>query len=146
MTRENDHRNKLLVAMAGLCMVGCAALQAAQPEPSVEVLLESSETVLGTPFYYPNGQARVTALVVTLPPGTNLPAHFHPVPLFGYMLQGELTVDYGDDVVRTYRRGDSLIEAFQHVHSGHNGGRGKAKVLVVYAGAEGVENTILENP
>ena len=72
--------------------------------------------------------------------------HHHPVPLFGYILQGELIVDYGGFGERTYARGESLVEAFETPHQGRNGGKGTVKILVVYAGADGVPNTVLENP
>lgn len=117
-----------------------------KPGVTSEVLIESASTILGQPFYYPNGTARMTALVVTIPPGAEIPSHFHSVPVLGYILKGELTVDYGEGVTKTYRRGEALIEAFQHVHNGRNGGRGKTEVLVVYAGAVGVENTTPVDP
>jgi hypothetical protein len=52
-----------------------------------------------------------------------------------------LIVDYGSEGERVYRRGDALVEAFDWPHAGRNGGRGVAKILVVYAGAEGTPNT-----
>jgi len=109
--------------------------------PSVELLIETSETVLGQEFLYPKGRARITAAVVTVPPGAVLPRHLHPVPVFGYLLQGELVVDYGSEGERVYRKGDALVEAYDWPHRGHNGGRGIVKILVVYAGAEGVPDT-----
>lgn len=111
--------------------------------PPVEVLLSSTETTIGQPLAYPEGQAKMTAAIVTMLPGKSTGAHFHNVPLFGYMLEGELTVDYGPDGVKTYKTGDSLLEAMKTLHSGTNTGDGIARVLVVFAGAEGVENTVV---
>jgi len=128
----------------GLGGVITAWAMAAAPGPSVEALLETDKTVLGQEFAYPSGQAKITAAIVTVPPGVTLQRHRHPVPLFGYILQGELTVDYGSAGTRTYRRGDSLVEAFQTPHQGSNGGKGVVEILVVYAGAVGVQNTVLE--
>jgi hypothetical protein len=54
--------------------------------------------------------------------------------------RGELVVDYGSAGKRTYRRGDSLVEALAWPHRGRNAGRGPVRILVVYAGAEGVSN------
>ena len=53
-------------------------------------------------------------------------------------------VDCGGAGERTYRKGDSLIEAFETPLQGRNGGKGVVKILVVYAGAVGVPNTVLE--
>lgn len=109
--------------------------------PPVEVLLAASQTVIGQTIVYPDGPAKITAAIVTMLPGATTGPHFHNVPLFGYMLEGELTVDYGSDGTRTYRAGDSLLEAVGSIHDGRNTGDGLARVLVVFAGAEGIANT-----
>jgi quercetin dioxygenase-like cupin family protein len=127
-----------LLTLAGGMVQGAFAMP---PAASVEPLIETSETVLGQEFFYPEGRARITAAVVTVPPGALLPPHLHPVPLFAYVLQGELVVDYGSEGERVYRRGDALVEAFDWPHQGRNGGRGVVKILVVYAGAEGVPDS-----
>jgi quercetin dioxygenase-like cupin family protein len=57
------------------------------------------------------------------------------------MLQGELIVDYGSEGEIIYRKGDALVEAIDWPHQGRNGGRGVLKILLVYAGAEGVPNS-----
>jgi quercetin dioxygenase-like cupin family protein len=112
------------------------------PAPSVETLLETDQTVLGQDFSYPAGKAKITAAIVTLPPGASLPAHLHPVPLFAYILQGELLVDYGSEGMLVYRKGDAFVEAFNWPHSGRNAGKGNVKILAVYAGAVGVPNSV----
>ena len=127
-----------LLLMAGLVTQAALAMP---PGPSVETLLETSETVLGQEFVYPEARPRITAAVVTVPPGQILAPHLHPVPLFGYVLQGELIVDYGSEGEITYEKGDALVEAIDWPHQGRNGGRGVLKILVVYAGAEGVPNS-----
>lgn len=132
--------------MALVVALWAATAIAVPPGPSVETLIESDRTILGQDFFYPEGQAKITAVLVTIPPGASIPAHLHPVPVFGYVLQGELVVDYGVAGERTYRRGDALIEAFDWPHSGRNGGRGVVKILVVYAGAEGVPDTEVVDP
>ena len=112
------------------------------PAPSVETLIETDQTVLGQDFSYPAGKAKITAVIVTLPPGASLPTHLHPVPLFAYILQGELSVDYGSEGTLVYRKGDAFVEAFNWPHSGRNAGKGEVKILVVYAGAMGVPNSV----
>ena len=111
------------------------------PAPDVETLLVTSETVLEQSIVYPEGEGLITAAVVTVPPGAVLAPHLHPVPLFGYVLQGELIVDYGSEGEIVYAKGDALVEAIDWPHQGRNGGRGNLRILVVYAGAEGVPNT-----
>jgi quercetin dioxygenase-like cupin family protein len=136
-------RRRAVTAAGLLCLAGLLGRTAIAmpPGPSVETLIDTSETVLGQQFAYPEGRARITAAVVTVPPGAVLAPHLHPVPLFGYVLQGELIVDYGSQGERIYRAGDALVEAIDWPHQGRNGGRGVVKILVVYAGAEGVPDS-----
>ena len=116
---------------------------AAPPATSVEILLETDQTILGNAFAYPQGRAQVTAAKITVPPGAEVPLHLHPVPLFAYILQGELVVDYGSAGTRTYEKGDAFVEAFEWPHSAKNGGKGIVQILAVYSGAVGVENAIV---
>lgn len=132
------------IGIVGLLFLGGGVSRpavATPPHTSVDTLIETSETVLGQWFEYPEGQAQITAALVTVPPGALLPPHLHPVPLFAYVLQGELIVNYGSRGERVYRRGAALVEAIDWPHQGRNGGRGIVKLLVVYAGAEGISNT-----
>lgn len=112
--------------------------------PPLDVLLSSTETVIGQPFAYPDGQAKITAAIVTMAPGQSTGWHRHEAPLFGYVLEGELTVDYGDDGTRTFKSGDSLIEAYETLHNGTNTGTGPMRILAVFAGAVGAQNTVSE--
>lgn len=127
-------------------LLGALAYLTASAEPppaSVELLLDTDVTILDEVFSYPPpGRARITAARITLPPGATVPLHLHPVPLFAYILQGELIVDYGSRGIRIYRKGDAFVEAFDTPHRGRNGGKGNVQILAVYAGGEGVPNSI----
>ncbi len=69
-------------------------------------LLSTGSTVLGETLHYPTGgPAHVTAAIVTLAPGARTVLHRHGVPMFAYVLDGEITVDYGDRGKRTYQAG-----------------------------------------
>jgi len=107
----------------------------------VEILLETDVTVLGQQIAYPEGPATITAAIVTLPPGAVLAPHLHAVPLLAHMLQGELIVDYGSEGEIVYGPGDTFVEAIDWPHQGRNGGRGVVRLLVFYAGTEGVPNS-----
>ena len=108
------------------------------------MLLQGSETVLGQEVAYPAGEPVVTAAIVTMAPGQETGWHAHEAPLFAWMLEGELTVDYGPDGTRTYRAGDALLEALRTRHNGRNGGAEQVRLLAVFMGAEGVANTVVE--
>jgi quercetin dioxygenase-like cupin family protein len=106
-------------------------------------LLSTGTTVLGEPLHYPaSGPAHVTAAIVTLAPGAKTILHRHGVPLFAYILEGELTVDYGVRGKRTYRQGEALMEAMDVSHYGLDTGAQPVRILAVYLGAEGAADVI----
>ena len=87
-----------LALIAGQAIVGRAAAQETTPAkdyPAVP-LLSTGTSIIGETIRYPKaGRAHVTAAIVTLAPGGRTIMHKHGVPLFAYILDGELTVDYG---------------------------------------------------
>jgi quercetin dioxygenase-like cupin family protein len=106
-------------------------------------LLSTSKTILGETIRYPRtGEAHVTAAIFTLEPGGKSILHKHGVPLFAYILEGELTVDYGKHGTRTYRKGDSLMEAMNVAHFSVNNGTGPVRLLAVYMGAKGAKDVV----
>jgi len=126
-----------------LALLGTSA-QAKDSYPPLDVLLSTSETIIAQPFAYPEGEARITAAIVTMLPGKETGWHHHEVPLFAYILEGELIVDYGADGTKLYRAGDSLIEAFKTRHNGKNTGTVPVRLIAVFAGAEGAANTVVD--
>ncbi len=134
----------LAAGLAGAVGLGCGVAIGRTGYPPLEVLLQGSETVLGQPIAYPGGTPVVTAAIVTMAPGQETGWHVHEVPLFAWMLDGELTVDYGPDGSRTYHAGDALLEAFRTRHNGRNTGTDAARLLAVFMGADGVANTVME--
>jgi quercetin dioxygenase-like cupin family protein len=66
--------------------------------------------------------------------------------MFGYILEGEVTVNYGSHGTRVYRAGDAVMEAIDLAHDGRNSGRGVARILAVFMGADGIANTIKAAP
>jgi len=115
-------------------------------EAGTRPVLSTGTTVTDEPIRYPSGTPHITAVELTFKPGQQTGWHIHPVPLFGYVLEGELTVDYGAKGKRTYRKGDALMEAMNEAHNGRNTGRRPLKLLVVFMGADGVPNTSAASP
>lgn len=98
--------------------------------------------VVGEPIVYPEQKpAKISASVVTLAPGQGTGWHTHGVPVFGYVLEGELEVNYGDKGIRVYKRGDALLEAISVAHNGRNAGSDAVRILAVFAGADGTPDT-----
>ena len=106
-------------------------------------LLSTGTTILGETIRYPRtGRAHVTAAIVTLAPGARTITHKHGIPLFAYILDGELTVDYGRHGTRTYRQGQSFMEAMAVDHFGVNNGSQPVRLLAVYMGAKHAKDVI----
>ena len=138
--------------VAAVALVICAAasvghLAAEDKAPAALAsvpLLSTGTTVMGETLHYPtNGAAHVTAAIVTLPPGGRTILHKHGVPLFAYVLEGEITVDYGDRGKRTYRQGEALMEAMDAAHFGADAGPQPVRILTVYMGADGAPADVI---
>ena len=130
--------------LGALLITGACAQTTPPPASAASVapVLATAETILGQPIAYPTAlPANITAVILTLPPGVSTGLHRHPVPLFGYMLEGELTVTYEGAGERTYRPGDALMEAIGTPHDGRNTGTVDVRILAVAIGAEGIPNS-----
>jgi quercetin dioxygenase-like cupin family protein len=131
----------LKMLLPAACLLLFTGFATADDSPSYKKLLtpllESGETVIGQPIAYPTGTPKVTAAVVFLAPGKETGWHTHAVPLFAYVLQGEISVDYGDKGVKVYKAGDGLLEAMNWPHNAVNKGTVPVLILAVYMGVEG---------
>lgn len=135
----------LITASALLLALLLPATSSAQQAYPTEQLLSTATTVMGEPIVYPaSGPARVTASIVTIAPGAETIFHRHPAPMFAYILEGEVTVDYGERGTRTFRQGEAMMETMQVRHRGMNRGQVPVRILSVHMGAEGTANVVLE--
>jgi quercetin dioxygenase-like cupin family protein len=138
-------RSRLFVALAALALCALArpaAAETAKPSYPAVPLIATGKTIVGETIRYPKGPAHVTAAVVTLAPGGRTIVHKHGVPLFAYILSGELTVNYGAHGTRTYKPGDAFMEAMDVAHFGVNNGKEPVRILAVYMGAKGAKDVI----
>lgn len=148
-----------LLGLIGLAYVLClsaniALAETAAPAPlAAEVhsgqrlILSTGTTVTGEPIRYPTASPpHITAVEITLAPGQQTGWHMHPVPLFAYILEGELTVDYGSKGERTYRAGEGFMEAMDERHNGRNSGQGPVKILAVVIGEQGAHASVPSSP
>jgi quercetin dioxygenase-like cupin family protein len=144
MFDHNRRSVRTLLSAAALFALGAATALALQPAPKPQFteLLSTGKTVMGEPIVYPTGApAKLTAGIVTMAPGAETGWHTHGVPLVGLILDGEMTVDYGDRGKRTYKAGQSVAEAINVPHNGKNTGSGVMRLFVIYMGAEGLPNS-----
>lgn len=126
------------VPLFAACLLVSAAALADEAYPA-RTLLSTGTAVTGETIRYPEGAAaQVTAIVVTIAPGAETVIHRHPTPMFAYILEGEVTVDYGAaQGRRVYRAGDAFMEAMTVPHKGINSGAIPVRILAVSMGAAG---------
>jgi quercetin dioxygenase-like cupin family protein len=130
------------VCAALLSLSAMTAPALADGYPAIR-LYSGSTTVTDEEIAYPVlGKAHVNALIVTLAPGEKTMVHKHGVPVFIHILEGEVTVDYGDRGTKTFRQGESFLEAMKVAHAGMNTGTAPVKILAVYMGSEGTQDVI----
>ena len=100
-------------------------------------------TVLDQPLRYPTkGKAQVSSSIIVIEPGQETGWTKNPTPMYVYVLEGALTVEYEGGQVKEYRAGTALLEAIGTWHNSTNAGTEPARILVVSMGAKGVKNTV----
>jgi len=107
-----------------------------------EILISSDLSWNGTKIPdYPEGKPKISILKITIPPGSSLPKHIHPVINAGVLIKGELFVEdeFGNQL--NMKAGDPIIEVVNTLHYGENRGTIPAEIIVFYAGSEGLTIT-----
>jgi quercetin dioxygenase-like cupin family protein len=144
-SRVRSSSRSLMFVCAGLTMAGAAALAGTAwaddakpgvPGPTSILLLEATTHGDGAPLVYPAGKPKVTARVVEIGPGLKTNVHRHPIPLFAYILEGELTLHDASGSVRHAKAGEAFMES-SGVHYGENESKTPVRLLAVYLGEEG---------
>jgi quercetin dioxygenase-like cupin family protein len=110
---------------------------------SVTTLLQTAVNSLGQPIEYPSdGTPEVTAFLAEMAPGEETGWHQHPVPLLGYVLEGQITIYQVSGEKRTVHAGEVSLESVGVLHNGVNDGIVPVKMIVLAAGLKGVSVTI----
>jgi len=125
-------------AIAGAILAVSVSLGAyfatATNEVSSQTILDTDQTVIGQDISYPSGSPQIISKIVTIPVGAETGPHIHEYPMFGYIMKGEVTVDYGEQGIKTFVKGDSIVEAINYTHNGKNNGSEPVEILVVLIG------------
>ena len=98
----------------------------------------------GGEFSYPKGNPEVTSQTLVLDGSKTVPWHCHPVPVFAYINSGILEVQTRPGKSKQFLPGQSLVEVMNTVHRGVVI-EAPVELVIFYAGAEGVPNTVLED-
>lgn len=97
-------------------------------------IVGAPKTTLGQDFNYPVGQPLIKAFIIDIPVGKQTDLHKHLVPLYVYVISGDLEVDYGSQGKKIYKPGTSYVEAIDWCHIGKVAGKTPVKVIGVYLG------------
>ena len=124
---------------AGALLSGLLGIQLA----TAAELLKTQTSWDGGSFDYPDGQPEITSFILSLEEGQQTPWHCHPVPTMGHVLEGGIEVETRSGRKTVLRQGDSVAEVMGTLHRGR-GLAGGVKIVVFYAGASGLPNTVLE--
>jgi quercetin dioxygenase-like cupin family protein len=132
-----------------LLQSGCVTVQNNQETrdstATVKELVKTTQSWDGSVLpTYPHGQPEITILRITIPPGTRLDTHRHPVINAGVLVSGQLTVVTTDGKILHLKAGDPIVEVINTLHYGVNQGDATAEIIVFYAGTIDKPITVVE--
>ncbi len=134
----NKYLHMRFIVALGLLLSGSTVMAQADNGYKVEPLLKTDTSYLGGKLIYPAGDSTETTIIkVTFPPGYSTGWHKHDHPLFGYVLQGELTVETRERAPYVMKAGTAAAEVTGTWHNGSNKGSTDTVMIVVYLGKKG---------
>lgn len=125
----------LLLCTCALVISGCVQTH------GDGVLLKTSTSWDGGRIAYPVGDPEVTSVILKIAAGEQTPFHCHPVPTLGYVLKGIAEVETHSGKKIVLEPGDAAVEVMRTAHRGR-ALSGDVEILVFYAGASAVPNTV----
>lgn len=130
----------LALGLTGTQSLALTHIDGTAPYEDIEAteiaISQSPKTILGQDFKYPAGQPLIKAFMIDIPAGKQTSLHKHAVPLFVYVVSGELEVDYGSKGKKTFKSGSAYVEAIDWCHVGKNSGKLPVKIIGTYLGQE----------
>jgi quercetin dioxygenase-like cupin family protein len=106
-------------------------------------VIKSTKTADGDPIRFPTGGTpEIVSVIGTLQPGGRTARHQHPIPVYVYVLEGELQVQTEGKEPRIYKTGEAFLESVNTWHQAFNKGSIPTRILVVFVGEEGKPSTV----
>lgn len=99
-----------VVGMGGLALAQTGHDHGKGPTVKTISAVDVREELSGQP-------TRATTLEVTFEPGAASAPHRHPGPVFGYVLEGELEFQAGDEPARRLKAGETFYEPAMVLHA-----------------------------
>lgn len=113
---------------------------------TAEPLIKTSVTRDQESIIYPAGKPEIVSVIGTLEKGGRTALHEHPVPVYVYLLEGEIELKSEGGEPHRYRAGEAFIEAQNRKHQAFNVADGPSRLLVVFVGEEGKPTTVAATP
>jgi len=135
---------RVILTIIALCI--CFILKAQYNNGvKVESLLKTDTTSIGQKIIYPNFQSdEVTISKVTIPPGKSTGWHKHTIPVFAYVLKGNLTVELENKQTKQFSENTTFSEVINVFHNGVNNGKEDVVLIAFYMGEKGKPLSIPE--
>ena len=132
--------------IALLLGISCTTNAQEPAQVTSEILIQTTTSWDGSPLpAYPDGQPQITVSRITIPSGTELGVHKHPIPLSAYVVSGELTVIKNDTEQQIFTAGQAIVETVDIWHYGRNAGSEDVVLIAFYAGIEGTPLSISQD-
>jgi quercetin dioxygenase-like cupin family protein len=127
------HRNSKLPAVCAVAValgVATAGAVTAQGAPSVKrnILLKQDMSI-------PDREAVMAT--VDLPPGSSEGRHTHPAEVYGFVLEGAISLEVEGKPTATLKAGDVFTIAPGKIHQAINSGSAPAKLAAVFVAEKG---------
>ena len=104
----------------------------------IEQLLKTDTTTTGQKIIYPFSENdEVTILRITIEPGQSTGWHKHEIPVFAYVLKGNLTVELEDNKTIVYQQNSSFSEVINTLHNVINKGNENIILIAFFMGEKG---------
>jgi quercetin dioxygenase-like cupin family protein len=108
------------------------------------LILKTTTTTGNYPAKYLNTERpEITAMKVEIKPGSETGWHSHPVPLYAYVLEGNLTVEVKEGNTYHFTAGNAIVEVVNIPHNGKNLSTMPVVLIVFYTGEIGTPNTVM---
>lgn len=108
------------------------------------LILRTNTTTGHYPAKYLNTERpEITVMKVEIKPDAETGWHSHPVPLYAYVLEGNLTVEIKGGKTYHFAVGDAIVEVVNIPHNGKNLGTMPVVLIAFYTGEIGTPNTVM---
>ncbi|WP_310567528.1 cupin domain-containing protein [Hydrogenophaga sp.] len=139
------------IPLAALLLLGAHLPGHTQDNPlpagfTTQPLLKTGMTRDNEPIRYPTAGAEMISVIGTLEKDGRTPLHMHPVPVYVYVMEGEIELRTDGSAPQRYKAGQAFIESQNRRHQAFNvAAGGPSRLLVVFVGEAGKPTTVAGN-